>query len=222
MIKQRGGGEGSSCRPLIMLVVALIGLISLIGRIVVVGSGMSNGGIIARDRRRGWCITHKWRLRGCRAVLAVPSAWVGAAVLRRWTARCRPVRVQKVLRAHPTGAFAHVLMRRNMGKLRKGNVRWRPLWAGAGRRAGPNSDAPVSRAEISPGTSSITGIAPSLQQDAALLAAVRRRGREAAGHGSKTPFLDVSLNEYKTHLSKVHMHRAWAVRSNRWEEIRRL
>ena len=59
----------------------------------------------------------------------------------------------------------------------------------------------------------------SLEQDAALFAAVRWWWRKTASHGREAPFLHVCLNENKTHLPEIHMHCTRAISANRREEV---
>lgn len=58
-----------------------------------------------------------------------------------------------------------------------------------------------------------------LEQDAALLAAIRRRRRKAASHGCQTPLLDIGFDKDKAGLSEVYMHDARAVCADRGEEV---
>lgn len=65
-------------------------------------------------------------------------------------------------------------------------------------------------------------LAPGLEQDVALLGAVRRRRREAAGHGGEAPLLDVGLDEDEAGLAKVDVDDAGAVGADGGEEVLRL
>ena len=60
-----------------------------------------------------------------------------------------------------------------------------------------------------------------LKQDAALLAAIRRRRSQAARRGSQAPFLDVGLNEDEAHLAKVNVNSTRAVCADGWKEVLR-
>lgn len=54
-----------------------------------------------------------------------------------------------------------------------------------------------------------------------MLATVRRWWRETAGHGRKTPFLDVGLDEDEAALAKVDVHGAGPLRADGGEEVLR-
>jgi len=62
-------------------------------------------------------------------------------------------------------------------------------------------------------------IPPRLQENAALLAAVRWRRREAASHRRKAPLFDVCFYKHKPTLTKVDVYSTRAVSAHRWEEI---
>lgn len=57
------------------------------------------------------------------------------------------------------------------------------------------------------------------QKDATLFAPVGGWGREGAGGGSETPFLDVSFDEYEAELAKVYVDGSGAVGADSREEI---
>lgn len=57
------------------------------------------------------------------------------------------------------------------------------------------------------------------QEDAALLASVGGRGREGAGRGGETPFLDVGFDEDEAELAEVDVDGGGAVSANCREEV---
>jgi hypothetical protein len=57
------------------------------------------------------------------------------------------------------------------------------------------------------------------KQNAALFAAVWRWRGEASCHWGQAPLLHVCFDEDESHLSKVDMHRARPICSNRWKEV---
>ncbi len=59
------------------------------------------------------------------------------------------------------------------------------------------------------------------QQDAPLLATVRWGRGQAARHRRQAPFLDVGLDEHKSHLAEVDVHRAGSVGAHGGEQILR-
>lgn len=61
-----------------------------------------------------------------------------------------------------------------------------------------------------------------LQENAALLRAVRRRGSQAARDGGQPPFLDICLDEDEARLTKVDVNRRGPVGSNGGKEVLRL
>ena len=63
---------------------------------------------------------------------------------------------------------------------------------------------------------------PAVEQDAALLAAVRRRRGQASRQGCEPPLLDVGLDVDEAHLPKVDVHRARPRGAHGREEILRL
>lgn len=61
--------------------------------------------------------------------------------------------------------------------------------------------------------------AATLEQDATSFAAIRRRRRKTAGHGSQPPFLNICLDEDETKLTKVDVDAARTIGTDSWEEV---
>lgn len=64
-------------------------------------------------------------------------------------------------------------------------------------------------------------VAAGLEQYAALLAAVRRRWRQATRHGSQPPFFYVCLDEDEAALAEIDVHGARPIGAHCWEEVLR-
>lgn len=59
----------------------------------------------------------------------------------------------------------------------------------------------------------------SFQEDATLLASVGGRGREGAGRGCETPFLNIGLDENEAELAEVDVDGGGPVSADGWEEV---
>jgi len=68
----------------------------------------------------------------------------------------------------------------------------------------------------------VSVLPPSLEENAALLGAVRRWRGQGARHWGETPLLDVCLDEYKAGLAKVDVDDARPIGTDGREEILRL
>lgn len=111
------------------------------------------------------------------------------------------------------------VVRRNMRQLRKGDVRMSPNRPWIARR-----ETKPCQATPSSGVSWLVFWLPytlpaCLQENASLLAAVRRGRSKAASHGCQSPFLHISFDIYKAHLTEIDVHGARSVGTHGREEV---
>lgn len=88
--------------------------------------------------------------------------------------------------------------------------------------AGPSVAMAIAGLDVISSHSLSYTLAAAIEENRALLAAIRGRGSQAASHGCQSPLLDIRFDEDEAHLTKIHMHLAGAVGADRWKEVVRL
>lgn len=177
--------------------------------------------VVIANRR---IVTGYWRML---LVMAAPLATVGACILGWWDL-VDIVSVQRwvlvvFLFASTARAFANILVGGDMGQLSKGDVGGRTHGTGTVRGGDPDSrvGARVVGVLIHPLGDLCGAFSAGLEQDTALLTAVRWRRSQAACHRCEAPLFHVPFDEHKSHLTKVHMDRAGPIRPDGREVVLR-